>query len=167
MLDVTQDDPAVVFWPVFHQTWPVCDDTWWLSKQLLSTLRRQRDEAWDDGAGGPAIDLALFSMDEHNAGINRDREFYGSLPYNKPFPVYRGCSRSRVRGISWTTDRQVAMSFAQGHRGISVPDSVLASATITLDAIFTVSQDREESEIILDPRRLRGLKVEPVTPRPA
>src|SRR3954465_13852995 len=32
--------------------------------------------------------------------------------------VYRGCSRARVRGLAWTTNRAIAARFALGHRGI-------------------------------------------------
>jgi len=84
-----------------------------------------------------------------------DAAFYDSLP--DEVAVYRGCSRPRMSAISWTTDRQVADIFARGHRGIRVPDPVIASAVIPKSAIFTVVTSRNESEVIVDPRRLRKL----------
>jgi hypothetical protein len=47
-------------------------------------------------------------------------------PLEWPVRIYRGCSRPRVRGVSWTMDRKVAEGFARGHRGIRVPDAVVA-----------------------------------------
>jgi hypothetical protein len=74
--------------------------------------------------------------------------------------VFRGCSRARVCGIAWTMERTIAEGFARGHRGIRVPDPVVASALIPKDAIFFATDDRNENEIVLNPRRLRGL-IEP------
>jgi hypothetical protein len=64
-----------------------------------------------------------------------------------------------VRGIAWTTDLDVARSFAHGHRNIGVPDPILASAVIPRETVFSVAIDRNEAEIVLDPRRLRSLSI--------
>lgn len=69
--------------------------------------------------------------------------------------VYRGCSRERVRGLSWTLDEKVAQSFARGHRGIPVPDPVVVCGEIGRKHVFGVFNDRDESEIVLDPNRVR------------
>ena len=82
--------------------------------------------------------------------------FFDQLP--DQVEVFRGCSRPRVRGVSWTTDRDVAAGFAQGHRSILVPDPVIVSAVIPKGAVFIVGTDRQESEVILDPRQLRELR---------
>jgi hypothetical protein len=73
--------------------------------------------------------------------------------------VFRGCSRERVLGVAWTTDRQVAEGFARGHRGIPVPDPVVASGVIDRRQVFMTFDDRSESEIVLDPDGLRELNV--------
>jgi hypothetical protein len=70
--------------------------------------------------------------------------------------VYRGCQRGRERGLSWTTERAVAEGFAKGKRCINA-DPTLVSAQIPKQHIFAVFLIREESEIILDPRRLREI----------
>jgi hypothetical protein len=50
-------------------------------------------------------------------------------------------------------DRQaVAEGFARGHRGITVPDAVVAEYRITKPDIITVMPDMAESEVIIDPR---------------
>jgi hypothetical protein len=42
-----------------------------------------------------------------------------------------------------------------------VPDPVVASAIISKKHIFFVTDEREEKEIVLNPRRLRKIVVEP------
>ena len=83
-------------------------------------------------------------------------EFFDSLP--DTVPIYRGCSKERVRGISWTTDRTVAKSFASGHRGVAVPNASLAHAIIPKGAVFCVFTDRQESEVLIDPDRLQKVE---------
>ena len=69
--------------------------------------------------------------------------------------VYRGCSSERVRGVSWTTLPDIALGFALGHRTIGVPQPVIAKAEIKRG--FATFDDRSEREVVLDPKRLRGL----------
>jgi hypothetical protein len=78
------------------------------------------------------------------------------LPQDE-YRIWRGCSRSRMRGISWTTDRAVAEGFARGHRGICVPDSVVVEAQIDRSAVFIAVDTRNEQELLVDPRRLRRM----------
>ena len=86
--------------------------------------------------------------------------FFASLPDR--IHVWRGCSQSRTRGLSWTTDEVVAVGFARGHRGIKIPSPVVAEGWIAKTAIFSVSADRGESEIVLDPARLSQLSSRPL-----
>lgn len=81
------------------------------------------------------------------------RAFFDGLP--DPIRVYRGCSRQHVMGIAWTTDRDVAKGFAQGHRGIPVPDAIIAEADIPKSAVFAIFLERDESEVLLNPERAR------------
>jgi hypothetical protein len=87
------------------------------------------------------------------------RQFFDALP--SQVPVFRGCSASRVRAIAWTTSRAVAEGFARGHRGIPVPEPVVASAIIPKEHIFFVTDKWAQREIVLNPRRLRKILVEP------
>jgi hypothetical protein len=80
----------------------------------------------------------------------------GGLP--DTVEVFRGCSHPRLRGVSWTTDRAVAWSFARGHRGIRMPDPAVATAVIPKEEIFFVAAARQESEIVLNPDRLRKIR---------
>lgn len=142
LLALTRCKPAMVFWPVFFDQWPHCDDTWHLRDRLLSELRRHHSE--EPGLG--------YLSD-------RARAFLDSLP--DPVQVFRGCSWRRVMGVSWTTDRSVAAKFAHGHRGIRVPGPIIAAGLAPKSAIFGVFVCRSESEVILDPRQVDELQVSP------
>jgi hypothetical protein len=83
-------------------------------------------------------------------------KFYKTLP--EIVTVFRGCSKERILGVSWTTDVAVAQEFARGHRGMSPPNPVVAQARIPNSEIFTVVVHREESEIVLNPSELIDLK---------
>jgi hypothetical protein len=139
MLRLTQIVDTEVFWKVFHHCWSSCDDTWALNRALLQSLSFHNQEH-----------PARYYMDR------KQRKFYNSLP--DVVTVFRGCSKERIRGVSWTTDVAVARGFARGHRGMSPPNPVVARARIPKSAIFTVLVDREESELVLDPSELTEIK---------
>jgi hypothetical protein len=132
MLTTLSSVSAPAFWPSFGMVWSVCDDTWSHRKKLLNLLHRHWSRSPARGVGDQS----------------------------KSIRVYRGCSRRRVRGVSWTTDAHVAAMFARGHRGIRVPNAVVASASVPRIAVFHYEDSREESEVLLDPDRLLRLRVE-------
>jgi hypothetical protein len=86
------------------------------------------------------------------------RKLFETIPQR--VQVFRGCSLPRVLGIAWTIRRDIAEGFARGHRNIRLPEPVVTSALIPKEHIFFVTDDREEKEIILNPRRLSKLVVE-------
>jgi hypothetical protein len=149
---------ASVFWPVFLNIWTVCDAAWEPQKRLLPLLRERADENFLDWAS--SCDDTENADDEYD-GLDGQKmaTFYNGLP--DIVEIYRGCSANRVRAISWTTDHETARRFAHGHRGIRVPSPVLAAAKVRKVDIFAVFTAREESEVIIDPRRLRKLVVTP------
>ena len=126
-LIVTQ--PPHIFWPVFLTNWPRCDNTWAFNCVMPQALRRP----------GSAIEF-LDAV---------DRAFFESL--SDEVTVYRGCYSKSVNGISWTTDLRVAEGFAHGHRGIRVPDPVIAEGKISKSDIFAVFCGRQESEVLCAP----------------
>jgi hypothetical protein len=87
------------------------------------------------------------------------RTFYEALP--DPVPIWRGCDRGRERGLHWTTRRAVAEGFATGKRCFNAHPT-LASAEIPKRHVFAVFVCRDEDEVVVDPRRLRKLKSEPL-----
>ena len=80
-------------------------------------------------------------------GLNQT--FFDSLP--DVITIFRGAQPNRSLGMSWTTDIMVASLFARGHRGYRVPDGRIVQTTIRKCDILTVSQDRGESTIVVDP----------------
>jgi hypothetical protein len=128
MLEEVDALPSELFWRVFREVWPTCDNTWEHRDALLDLLRFHQPNEFQIDAGS--------------------RAFYEGLP--DVIDAYRGCSRSRLYGLSWSTDRAVAASFANGHRAIPVPDPIVAHITIAKPAILAVFTDRGESEILVD-----------------
>jgi hypothetical protein len=128
-----------IFWPALMETWPGCDATWDARTRLLQALH------------GMESAVPFFSQGQG--------AFFDALP--EQVRVFRGCSRPRLRGVAWTTDRTVAEGFAKGHRTLRVPEPVVASALIPKEYIFFVTSDRNEKEVVLNPRPLRRLMIEP------
>jgi hypothetical protein len=144
MLRCLNRAPPEVFWPVFLKAWPNCDGTWAQKERLLARLRRQ----------GSGVDHLP----------ERTREWLGTLQY--PITIYRGCSRGRSRGLSWTTDRDVALSFAREHRGMAVPDAVIVTAMVSKADVFAAFLERDESELLVEPKSFRMIKYEQTGIRP-
>src|SRR6185437_15103376 len=55
---------------------------------------------------------------------------------DEPITIYRGCSSRRVRGVSWTTESEIAEGFAAGYHGFQVPNPVIATAIIDRVNVF-------------------------------
>jgi len=126
---------------VFLEWGNICDAPWWQRSDFANQLRWAiRKVALADYLEPPA------------------RTFYDALP--KIIPVWRGCERGRERGLYWTTDRSVAEGFAEGKR-FSNKRPTVVQAQIPKPHIFAVFVNRQESEIVLDPRRLRKLSHAP------
>jgi hypothetical protein len=130
---------AKQFWTVFIANWHSCDDTWAVKDRLLCQLRK--------AAAGASV-LPHYSAEQI--------AFFESLP--EVVTVYRGCSRERVNGISWTINREVAKDFTRGHRGIYVPDPIIVTATVKKSEIMAVFVDRAEQEIICVAKEIRNIE---------
>lgn len=125
------------FWKVFIAVWSMCDSTWSHTPTLCALLEKN---------GQAPLDL----YDEDH------RRFFDNLPTT--LTVYRGCDRSRVHGLSWSTDREVAVHFAWGHRGIKASDPVIVTAEFDKSCIFAVCIDRHESEVIGVPSKILAVE---------
>ena len=117
------------FWQSFLVHWSGCDRTWEYTARWLRLLGK---------TSGKVSGYHYYD--------NSCRAFFDDLP--ELVTVYRGCSRERVNGISWTTDKSVAKGFAQGHRSIRVPNPVLATAKVAKNEILAAMVDRQEREVI-------------------
>ena len=122
---------------VFLDWGNVCDAPWWNRSSIADMLRQACAEVSMPDLLNPA-----------------DRCFYDALP--RVVQVWRGCEQGRERGLSWTTDRAIAAEFAQGKRCRNKTPT-LVHAEIPKQHILAVFTERQESEIVLDPRRLRRL----------
>lgn len=81
--------------------------------------------------------------------------------FGKTFRIYRGCDESVIAGASWTTDHEVAEFFTQGLRGCTHDTPVIVSATCDIDDILLAIDDRNEKELIINPRKLSDVLVTP------
>jgi hypothetical protein len=135
------------FWPTFFETWPMCDATGQFNNALLKLLRQQKIQGneW------------LKYVSPHI------QKLYKTLP--DVLTIYRGCVgptieySGTVRRISWTLDRKIAEGFGRGHRSIKLPNPVVAEANYPKAEILALNLKRREREVLIDPRRLRGLKL--------
>lgn len=117
--------------------WSSCDSV--STKQqseILRTLRKTRKESPEAGF--------LDVMEES------DRVWWNGCRDTAPIKVYRGCDADRVLAMSWTLNLEVATDFAKGHRGIVVPNPVIASIYIQWDDVLFATNEREEEEVLLD-----------------
>ena len=133
-------EPSEIFWPTITRYWSLCDASHHVVPLLLRLMRDHRRS--DRRAWMGARQLKLFD----------------ALP--NLVEVWRGTDRKRVRSISWSTSRNLAERFATGMRGGSFADPVIAHAFVPKEHIFWASNDRDEQEIVLDPKRLRTLTIE-------
>ncbi|WP_377512833.1 hypothetical protein [Octadecabacter sp. R77987] len=112
--------------------------------------------------GGTVLyELKNLSSSEHfwSHLVDDEKAWMSSLGHR--FTVYRGCDESRVDGVSWTTDRNVAESFAFGHRSIRNPSPVIVSAECHKCNVLLAVNDRDEFEVIVDPSMLENIWVTP------
>jgi hypothetical protein len=122
---------------VFLEWGNVCDAPWWGRSVIADCLRHSlRKVALADCLGPDEL------------------TFYNALP--AIISVWRGCEQGRERGLHWTTDRAVAEGFAEGKRCTNKRPT-LVQAQIPKPHVFAVFVNRQESEIVLDPRRLRSV----------
>ena len=129
--------PAEIFWPVFMDTWPMCDASGAWSREALALMREHQ----------PATEYMTPEI----------REATNALP--DLIEVWRGADRKSVHRFSWTTDPVKAEFFAVHRRGMSFPDPVVAHAFIPKAHVFYAEPGRREAEVLLEPRRLRKLTV--------
>ena len=136
MLTLTRRKPAAVFWPVFHDIWCGCDNTFRIRKRLLKVLSCRDAEARSTD---------YLSLDA--------KAFLERLP--NPFTAFRGCSRARVLGLSWTTSEAVAEQFARGDGTAYRCKPSLVTASVPKSALFGVYRAGDDAELVINPRRVR------------
>ena len=84
---------------------------------------------------------------------------YQELP--ESITIYRGVSeinKRRIKGLSWTTDYEVARMFAGRYLGYSIGGTIY-QATIEKKYVYAFFICWEESEVIIDPAKLQNFEV--------
>jgi hypothetical protein len=127
--------PPAVFWPVWLKWWSGVDLTGFWRTSLPNIFKFK---------GGLKQALKYFDEDQ--------RAFYDTLP--EAITVYRGCDRSHLDGVSWTTDFETAVYFQTGGRYGRPPDPIVATATIRKCDIFYCCDSRNEKEIVCKPAQI-------------
>lgn len=108
----------------------------------------ERDEFWsvlrDQVSGFDRVDHAALvgAMAQHAPAPEIDDEIDAHI-------VFRGQNGPVPNGVSWSTDEEVAMGFARGHRGIRHQDPHVISRYVTREEIALIIDDRGEAEVIL------------------
>jgi len=132
-------DDSYDFMRLVKMNWSSCDDFYDLTPHFYNMFN-------DYYAAGGKIEDAI---------PDEDKEWWASLP--NTLTIYRGCSRERIGGLSWTLDRKVAEQFARGHRNKKVEDPVIAETKVEKRWVWFATNAREEQEIVFCP--LQDVKV--------
>lgn len=132
-----------------------------LSDEEFGKLLR---EAWTDvewpGQHGINNLIRMFDRAKPHLMTEKERAAFDALP--DTLTVYRGLQgrKASVRGLSWTLDLETARWFAQRWEG----NRPVYRATIAKRHCFMFTDKRREQEIVLNPRYLKGVVVEPPAP---
>lgn len=126
--------------------WRLAGKVWTDSENIWQNLQDWY-EIWDRDEPGK-----MFAMDE------ADQEFYDSLP--PVIEVWRGAGHlESAKGLSWTTDKDRAVWFAQR---FSQGEEYLSHAKVRKCDIHAAYSCRNENEIVTD--RFDILSIDSVTP---
>lgn len=134
LADVLSTLSGELFWRVLYDNWQTCDAMGPQTAKLLSILVNE------NRAGH-------FS----NFMPSETADWYADLP--EELVIYRGASALAMRGLSWTTDRDVATQFARGHRGILVYMPTIFTAKISKE--FVLAAFDNEREVVIPPERMK------------
>jgi hypothetical protein len=97
-----------------------------------------------------------------------EAEYLNGLP--EMVTVFRGSSINKVNGLSWTTDKAKAIwfgdrfNFGSGNPPFDKPCCVTTGQIARAD-IFAVFLNRQESEIVCDPKKVKRKSKEILPPR--
>ncbi len=137
------EEPADVAWPVLIYNWSICDGLYTNRGPYLDLMRHLKHQ-WPP--------ISFYNAD--------DQHFWNALP--DIVTVFRGCGRRQVRGLSWTTNREIAAFFAKGGRFRPPYAPSIACATVSKSDIFFIKTSRKEAEIVLDPYKISRPSLKPL-----
>ena len=116
---------------LFKLIWPTCDATGPHAKLASEYLNSCLDD----------VELAEHLTKE-------ECQWYDTLP--DYIRVYRGADTQSLYGLSWTTNKETALQFARGHRGIFNEAPALLSGFIRKYNILMADNSRKEFELLTD-----------------
>lgn len=91
--------------------------------------------------------LVDFNFSVERLVLEEDREWWDALP--NTLYIYRGCEEGRDNGLSWTLDRSVAETFAQGHRSLRLSNPRIYKKKVKKNSVYFATNERAEQEIIV------------------
>lgn len=128
----TRMDDAL-FWKTFAEVWQMSDNLWQYQPAIRRIMDRNR----------PCREEMMTAEERHAAGAMPD-----------PIPIYRGYTRTRsMKGWSWTTDPDKAEWFARRF-AVKGRECFVAEGTVSKQYVIAFFTGRNESEIVVDPRRV-------------
>lgn len=130
--------------------------------QRLKFIKRTWSAAEDLYQDGGTINYRLGDIAEHidfrSAFTAEEKVWFDGL--GDKFTIYRGCLEDRIDGLSWTTDRAVAESYAAGYQGLTESRAVVVSAICDADEVLLALNDIDEFEIVVHPQFLENVWVD-------
>ena len=147
-LELAENFDDATFWKLFGYTWRNQEEVWTNRKVFLTLFQAER----------PGRE-ALMDEDEHESLRNLPDEF----------PVYRGFQGRREKGISWTTDRDKAVWFANRFAMLDhLGEPKLLTGVARKENVLAHFLGRGESEIVIDPAKVNKKNVtQAVVAKPA
>ena len=82
----------------------------------------------------------------------RERSSLAQLP--DTVDIFRGCHDWNKEGFSWTRDLEMAQSFAHRNREAGQKEPIVVLGTVQKSSIIAFLDRRNESEIIVDPKKV-------------
>ena len=147
-LEHAENFDDATFWKLFGYTWRNQEQVWTNRKVFLTFFQANR----------PGRE-ALMDEDEQEALRNLPDEF----------PLYRGFQGRGAKGISWTTDREKAVWFANRFAMLDhLGEPKLLTGVARKEDVLGHFLGRGESEVVIDPAKVKKQNVtEAVVAKPA
>jgi len=138
---------VAAFWRSMAIGWASCDDISHQQQELILALLKEKHFQFPEHSFREQLDPS-------------DLDWWMQQKSDLPLTIYRGCSSERVSAMSWSLNRKIAESFANGHRGFEVPNPVIATADVNWDSVLFATNCRSEQELLIDFKSLTVRKTE-------
>ena len=107
--------------------------------------------------------LCMFDSATRSGPVTDDPTRIPQILRKKKLRIYRGAclaERNDEIGLSWTTDKTVALGFLSDRFHQSSADPILLSAQVSPAECFGFFFERGESEVVVDPDILTDITIE-------